>query len=53
MFQCEFSNFLERALDVKWLLDMTLMLVVTIKGWRIMGFVVPPIIFAFPAERDN
>ena len=53
MFQCEFSNFLECALDVKWSLEMTLMLVVTIKGWRMMGFVVPLIIFAFPVERDN
>ena len=53
MFRCEFSNFLECALDVKWPLEMILRLVAIIKGWRMMGSVVPPVIFAFPTEKDN
>ena len=53
MFRCEFSNFLKCALDVKWSLEMTLRLVVAIKGWRMMGSVVPPVILASSAEKDN
>ena len=53
MFQCEFSNFFECALDVMWPLEMTLRLEAAIKGWRVMGFVVPLVIHISPTEKDN
>ena len=53
MFQCEFSNFLECALDVMWSLEMTLRLGATIKGWRVTGSVVPLVIHVSLAEKDN
>ena len=53
MFRCEFSNFLECALDVKWSLEMTLRLVAAIKCWRMTGSVVPPVILVSPVEKDN
>ena len=53
MFQCEFSNFFECALDVMWLLEMTLRLEAAVKDWRVMGSVVPLVIHVSPAEKDN
>ena len=53
MFQCEFSNFLGYALDVKWSFENTLRLMVVIKGWRKTGSVIPLVTHVFPVEKDN
>ena len=53
MFRCEFSNFLECALDVRWSLEMTLRLVDVIKGERVTRSVVPLVIIVSPAKMDN
>ena len=53
MFRCEFSNFLGCSLDVKWSFEKTLRMMAAIKGWRMMGSVVPQVILVSPAEKDN
>ena len=53
MFQCEFSNFFECALDVMWSLEITLGLEAAIKGWRVTGSVVPLVTHVSPTEEDN
>ena len=53
MFQCEFSNFLECALDVMRSLEMTMRLEAAIKDWRVTGSVMPLVIHVSPAEKDN
>ena len=53
MFQYEFSNFLGCALDVKWLFKKTLRLMAAIKGWRMAGSIVPPVILVSLPEKDN
>ena len=49
----EFSNFLECALNAIQPLELTLRLEAAIKGWRMMGSVVPLVILVSPAEKDN
>ena len=53
MFQCEFSNFLECALDVMRLLELALRPKAAIKGWRATGSVVLLVIHFSQAEKDN
>ena len=53
MFQCEFSNFFEYALDFMWSLEMTLGLEAAIKGWRVTGSVMLLVTHVSLAEGDN